>query len=68
MPATEAGTPLVIDVLQYILCRVQADVDDLLCNSLGAMLGYCLSLLFVSLAKKLKNRGCDTRRREQLLT
>lgn len=47
-----AGTSIVIEVLQYILCRGQADVDDLLCNTLGAMLGYCLSLLFFSLAGK----------------
>lgn len=47
-----AGTSLVIEVLQYILGRGQADVDDLICNILGAMLGYCLCMLFVSLAGK----------------
>lgn len=47
-----AGVSLVIEVLQYILNRGQADVDDLLCNTLGAVLGYCLCMLFVSLAGK----------------
>ena len=50
--AAGAGASLVIEVLQYILGRGQADVDDLICNILGAMLGYCLCMLFVSLAVK----------------
>ncbi len=47
-----AGTSLIIEMAQYILGRGQADVDDLICNTLGAMLGYCLCMLFVSLAGK----------------
>lgn len=47
-----AGTSLVIELLQYILGLGQADVDDLICNTLGTMLGYCLCMLFVSLAGK----------------
>lgn len=47
-----AGASLVIEVIQYILNRGQADVDDLLCNTLGAVLGYCLCMLFVNLAGK----------------
>ena len=47
-----AGTSLAIEILQYILGRGQADVDDLICNILGAMLGYCLCMLFVSMAGK----------------
>ncbi len=47
-----AGTSFAIEVLQYILGRGQADVDDLICNILGAMLGYCLCMLFVSLVGK----------------
>lgn len=50
--AAGAGTSLVIEVLQYILGRGQADIDDLICNILGAMLGYCLCMFFVSLAGK----------------
>lgn len=48
--AAGVGTSLVIEALQYILGRGQADVDDLICNVLGAMLGYCLCMLFVSRA------------------
>lgn len=47
-----AGTSLIIEVVQYIFGRGQTDVDDLICNTLGAMLGYCLCMLFVSLAGK----------------
>ena len=58
MLAAGAGTSLVIEVLQYLLGRGQADVDDLICNILGAMLGYCLCMLFVSLSgKRWKNAG-----------
>lgn len=52
MLAAGAGTSIVIEALQYIRGRGQADVDDLLCNTLGAMLGYCLCMLAVSLAGK----------------
>lgn len=47
--AAGAGTSLVIETLQYLLCRGQADVDDLFCNTLGAMLGYCLCMAVVHL-------------------
>lgn len=50
--AAGCGASVVIEVLQYILSRGQADVDDLLCNTLGTMLGYCLCMLVVSLAGK----------------
>lgn len=50
--ATGAGTSFIIEGIQYVLGRGQADVDDFLCNTLGAMLGYCLYMLFVSLAGK----------------
>lgn len=52
MLAAGAGTSLIIEVIQYILGRGQADADDLICNTLGAMLGYCLCMLFVSLSGK----------------
>ena len=48
--AAGGGTSLVVESLQYILGRGQADVDDLICNTLGAMLGYCLCMFVVSLA------------------
>lgn len=47
-----AGTSLIIEAFQYILKLGQADIDDLFCNVLGAMLGYCLCMLFVCLAEK----------------
>lgn len=52
MLAAGCGTSLAIEALQYILGRGQADVDDLICNTLGAMLGYCLCMLFVCLADR----------------
>ncbi len=56
--AAGAGTSLIIEALQYSFGRGQADIDDLLCNTLGAMLGYCLYMLFASLAgKRWKSAG-----------
>lgn len=52
MLATGMGTSLVIEMFQYILGRGQADVDDLICNTLGTMLGYCLCMLSVSLIRR----------------
>ena len=52
MLAAGAGTSLLIEALQHTLSRGQADVDDLLCNTLGAMLGYCLIMVFLSLKGK----------------
>lgn len=50
--AAGAGTSLVIETLQYILQRGSADVDDLFCNTLGALLGYCLCMMAVCLTEK----------------
>ena len=50
--AAGAGGSLAIETLQYILQRGSADVDDLFCNTLGAMLGYCLCMLVVCLKEK----------------
>lgn len=50
--AAGAGGSFVIEALQYILQRGAADVDDLFCNTLGAMLGYCLCMFVVCLAEK----------------
>lgn len=47
-----SGVSILTEAIQYIFRRGQADVDDLLCNTLGAVLGYCLCMLFVSLAEK----------------
>lgn len=50
--AAGAGTSLAIEAFQYIFNLGQADVDDLICNILGTMLGYCLCMLFVNLSEK----------------
>ena len=47
-----SGISLGIEILQYILGRGQADIDDLICNLLGTMLGYCVSLCFINLMMK----------------
>lgn len=52
MLAAGAGTSLVIEALQYIFNRGTADIDDLICNTLGAMLGYCICMLILSLTEK----------------
>lgn len=52
MLAAGVGASFLIEALQYSLGRGQADVDDLICNILGAMLGYCLCMLAVSLKGK----------------
>lgn len=52
MLAAGVGLSLAIEVLQFFLGRGQSDVDDLLCNTLGAMLGYCLCMLAAGLAQK----------------
>lgn len=50
--AAGAGTSLAVEALQYLLERGQADVDDLFCNTLGTMLGYCLCMFVVCSAEK----------------
>ncbi len=50
--AAGAGASFCVEALQYVLGRGQADIDDLICNTLGTMLGYCLCMLAVSLAGK----------------
>ena len=45
-------TSLAIEVLQYLLCRGLFDVDDLLCNTLGAMAGYWVVMAAVSCFRK----------------
>lgn len=52
MLAAGVGTSFLIEFLQYQLGRGQADVDDLLCNTLGAMLGYCLCMAGIQTAVK----------------
>lgn len=50
--AAGMGTSFLIETLQYLLGRGQADVDDLFCNTLGVMLGYCLCMIGLNVAAK----------------
>ncbi len=46
------GGSLVIEVNQYLTRLGLFDVDDLFCNTLGAMLGYCLVMVIWKLFRK----------------
>lgn len=47
--AAGLAVSLAIETLQFLTGRGQADVDDLFCNVLGAMLGFCLCLIALNL-------------------
>lgn len=51
--AAGLGISFLVEALQYILNRGQADIDDLICNTLGALLGYCLCMTVVNLAARI---------------
>ncbi len=36
------GFSILIEILQYLFVLGQADVDDVICNSLGLLIGYLL--------------------------
>ena len=46
------GCSLFIELMQLFTARGMCDVDDLFTNTLGAMLGWCVSMLFLSLREK----------------
>ena len=46
------GCSLLIELMQLLTARGMCDVDDLFTNTLGAMLGWCVSMLFLSLREK----------------
>ena len=50
------GTSLVIEVVQYITARGLFDVDDLFNNTLGAMIGYGLLMVCLTLFGKEKKK------------
>jgi len=52
MLAAAFSTTLAIETLQYILCRGLFDVDDLFCNTLGAMIGYWAVMAGISCFRK----------------
>lgn len=50
--ASALAASLAIETVQFFTGRGQADVDDLFCNTLGAMLGYCLCLAVLRIVEK----------------
>ena len=46
------GTSLAVELVQYLSCRGICDVDDLFCNTLGAMLGFWLVMLILNIYGK----------------
>ena len=52
--AAGAGMSFVIELLQLILNRGAADIDDLITNTLGCVIGYSLLAAFRALRKKEK--------------
>lgn len=50
--ATGVSGSFLIETVQYIFQRGIADVDDLFCNTLGTMLGFCLCMVILSALKK----------------
>lgn len=52
MLAAGFGTSLAIELLQYLLYRGLFDVDDLLCNTLGTMIGYWAVMAVLALGRK----------------
>lgn len=52
------GTSLIIEVVQYFTGRGMFDVDDLFANTLGAVLGFCVVMVFIAaFGKSGKRRG-----------
>ena len=48
---------LLIEAVQYLFQLGSADVDDLFCNTVGAVVGYCLCMAVLSLAERKPRRG-----------
>ena len=49
MPLVAFGTSLTVEFLQWISGRGLFDVDDLFCNTLGALMGFCCLMMVLSL-------------------
>lgn len=41
-----------IEILQYILCTGVTDIDDIIFNTLGTIMGYCVWKIFSSMFRK----------------
>lgn len=50
-----AVTSSSIEILQYVLCTGVTDIDDVICNTLGAAMGYGLWLIVDKLRKRRNN-------------
>lgn len=55
--AAGLGASFAIETAQFFTGRGQADVDDLLCNTLGAMIGFCLCMAVIRLAEDRKRHA-----------
>lgn len=55
------GSSLLVEVIQFFTRVGAFDVDDLLLNTIGGIVGYFLSRVYLSLfhSSKQKNRGCS---------
>lgn len=49
-----------IEILQYVLCTGVTDIDDVICNTLGAAMGYGLWLLFDRTRIQVKRKWLQT--------
>lgn len=54
---TAAGLSLAVELLQFVLRRGSADVDDWFLNVLGAFLGWCLIRFVLALRERKKSVG-----------
>ncbi len=50
--AAGLGLSLAVEVVQYVGALGMADVDDLFCNALGTMVGWCLCMMVLNLIEK----------------
>lgn len=57
---TGAGVSLAIELIQLVTGRGLFDVDDLLANSLGAAIGFCLALTVLSMLREKGKRTKPT--------
>lgn len=57
MLAVGFGTSLLVEFLQWVGGRGIFDIDDLFCNTLGAMTGFCCLMAALSAARKKWARG-----------
>lgn len=47
-----ASGSFLIETVQYVFCLGSADIDDLFCNILGTMVGFCLCMVALSALRK----------------